>query len=120
MKYLIIPAALEESVRLLETGPDGAGLEALQALVGGYLESIEFPALDVAGYVNKEGKTLGLPVNERATRLWRQAWQGEREVIDYLCGNVIIFAGVDEEGDERGLSEVQLADLHERIAKMEA
>jgi hypothetical protein len=46
---------------------DGNDLEAMQALVGGWLEG--FPLLDAQALVNEEGKLSGLQPNVLATRL---------------------------------------------------
>lgn len=47
-----------------------AGLDDLQALVGGYIQTIPYPGRrDVVPYFNEDGKLHGLPPNARATQL---------------------------------------------------
>lgn len=71
-------------------------LEAMQALVGGYVEAVD---VTVAGHectiwLNEEGKLRGMPPNALATQL-----AGTRLLIgDYIAGDVIVTGGVGSEG----------------------
>jgi len=42
--------------------------------------------------MNEEGKLLGLPVNEQATKLWRETFTKDKYLFgydDFVCGPVI-------------------------------
>lgn len=89
----IIPADGEKAAeeRKLTTFPS---LEELQGLVGGYIERVpSFGSVDMIAYCNEEGKNNGLPINERATRLWKRF---EPRVTDHLVGDVIFLSGDQE------------------------
>ncbi|TYL51179.1 DUF3846 domain-containing protein [Agromyces mariniharenae] len=45
-------------------------LEDYQAVVGGWIEPVDIPALGVTIYVHEEGRLLNLPFNSRASFLW--------------------------------------------------
>lgn len=65
-------------------------LEAMQALVGGYIQAI-YPYKDLVALVcNEEGKLLGMEPN-------RALWDPEtNEMLDVICGTFFI-CGVGEE-----------------------
>lgn len=69
------------------------GLEQLQTMVGGYIETLEFriPGRGVrfVGVFDEEGKPKDLPVNELATR----EFMAERSCLagDYLAGTVLLL-----------------------------
>lgn len=83
-------------VKALIVRPDGTTLhrlihptlEALQALVGGWIELV-FVTHGVYAYVNEEGKIDGFPANPKATRL------AGREGVDLLVGTVV-FVGLKD------------------------
>lgn len=60
-------------------------LEELQRFVGGHIEIFTLDGKEVM-VINEEGKLKGLPVNVRATRLFRQ-FHG---VGDYIVGDALI------------------------------
>ncbi len=73
-------------------------LQDMQALVGGPIEPIphmDYRAVDegnkthVAAYGNEEGRRLGLPPNEMATRMWRKSAVTD----EILVGTVLFFWG---------------------------
>lgn len=80
------------SVIPLEIG-ERPGLEQLQTMVGGYIETLEFriPGRGVrfVGVFDEEGKLKNLPVNELATR----EFMAERSRLagDYLAGTVLLL-----------------------------
>jgi hypothetical protein len=89
-------------VKALIVRPDGTmlhrlihpTLEALQALVGGWIELI-FVTHGVYAYVNEEGKLLDLPANHQATYL------AGLEGVDLISGTVV-FVGF-KDGEETDL-----------------
>lgn len=59
-------------------------LEELQAVVGGYIEIADMG--DEFMVLNEEGKLLNLPLNERATALYKKkVYAG-----DYIVGDVLV------------------------------
>lgn len=68
-------------------------LEQAQKIVGGYVEGITFPNNDYL-IVNEEGKLNGLPLNVKATKLWRETFTKENCVFgydDFVVGNAILI-----------------------------
>ena len=64
----------------------GTSLEAMQAIVGGYIQAV-YPWEDPAAIVcNEEGKLLGLPLN----RALYMEENGERMIYDILAGTAFI------------------------------
>ena len=55
-------------LKIINTVEDEPTLESAQEFVGGMVQGIEFPNGDYM-IMNEEGKLLGLPVNEEATKL---------------------------------------------------
>lgn len=88
---LLVPADADRPISVVY--PDG--LAALQRLVDGRIQSIPFPGRDdVVPYMNEEGKTIGLPVNDRATRLLAGAiFPG-----DLVVGDVVL-TGLGADGE---------------------
>ena len=75
------------------------GFEAFQKIVGGNIELIggfETYEGKPAGLAlcNEEGKLKGLPINQKATRAWRDALGFDPG--DILVGDVVIITGDDE------------------------
>lgn len=66
VKALVIPTAESEPITEFEVNK----LEDYQAVVGGWIEPVDIPALGVTVYVNEEGLLRQLPFNSRATFLW--------------------------------------------------
>ena len=78
---------------------EGLGLETLQALVRGRIETV--PAALSEGWsgedgviptliVNEEGKLIGLPYNDVATDV-------SALLYDYICGNAVLLGARGEE-----------------------
>lgn len=61
VKALVIPAAEDEQITECEVDR----LEDYQAMVGGWIEPVDIPALGVTVYVHEEGLMLYLPFNPR-------------------------------------------------------
>lgn len=66
VKTVYIPVDTDEEVEVREA----EDVEALQAAVGGWLEAIDVPSLDITIYINEEGRVRHLPFNSRASFLW--------------------------------------------------
>jgi hypothetical protein len=63
----------------------GFELAELQKLVGGYIECAHFGNEGKFFVVNEEGKLLGLPYNEEATKIY-----AEHHPNDYIVGNALL------------------------------
>jgi hypothetical protein len=72
-------------------------LDSLKELVGGWIEYIHIDA-DHHGYVNEEGRLLGLPPNLRATLLWQESGH----FSDCLVGPLIILGSRNAKGRNNG------------------
>lgn len=94
-KALIIPADEDQPICIKNV----EGLEAYQAIVGGYIEMVSLTLTlagekcDVALFCNEEGKLSGLPLNRRATEMARIPG-------DFLVGDVFLVGPPDDEGNE--------------------
>ena len=68
-------------------------LKEAQAYVGGYVEGIHFPNGDYL-IVNEEGKLMGLPLNEQASKLWKDTFDNDNYITgrdDFVVGNAILI-----------------------------
>ena len=77
--------------QIIEDSKHEPGLKSAQQFVGGMVQGIEFPNGDYM-IMNEEGKLLGLPVNEQATKLWRETFTKDKYLFgydDFVCGPVI-------------------------------
>ena len=79
--------------KIIEDSKDEPTLESAQEFVGGYVEGIPFPNGDYL-IVNEEGKLMGLEVNEKATKLWRDTFDNDNYITgrkDWVAGNAILI-----------------------------
>lgn len=53
----------------LSTSTETPTLSALQQAVGGYVEAIDLPVGDLIAWLNEDGMTLNLPINDAASDL---------------------------------------------------
>lgn len=67
-------------------------LEALQSIVGGWIDCVRSENHPVVGYVNDEGLLLGLPINPVATAFFGRI----------LVGDAVLFGAHDEDGEYDG------------------
>ena len=68
-------------------------LKEAQAFVGGYVEGISMPNGDYL-IINEEGKLIGLPVNEQASKLWKDTFDNDNYITgrdDFVVGNAILI-----------------------------
>ncbi len=61
-------------------------LEEMQSIVGGYIELVELNETDTM-VLNEEGKLEGLPINIKATGLFRSHYPNSNDII---VGNVLV------------------------------
>ena len=80
-------------LKIIDNVKDEPDLESAQAFVGGYVEGISFPNGDYL-IVNEEGKHMGLDLNEKATKLWRDTFDNDNYITgrkDWVAGNAILI-----------------------------
>jgi hypothetical protein len=80
-------------LKIINTVEDEPTLESAQEFVGGMVQGIEFPNGDYM-IMNEEGKLMGLPVNEPATKLWRKSFTKDKYIFgydDWVAGPVILI-----------------------------
>ena len=105
----VIPA--DDSLPIT-TATGAPGLADYQKAVGGYIETV--PDIDAYEgrpavlFCNEEGRINGLPLNARATKVWKDALNfDKRPAGDFwyepeLYGNVIVVEGEDDDEEEVG------------------
>ena len=80
-------------LKIITDSKDEPTLESAQKFVGGYVEGISFPNGDYL-IVNEEGKLMGLEVNEKATKLWRDTFDNDNFITgrkDFVVGPAILI-----------------------------
>jgi len=68
-------------------------LKSAQDFVGGYVEGITFPNGDYL-IINEEGKLMNLPLNSKATALWRATFDNDNYITgrdDFVVGPAILI-----------------------------
>ena len=79
--------------KIIEDSKDEPDLKAAQDFVGGYVEGIQFPNGDYL-IINEEGKLIGLPINEQATKLWKETFDNDNFITgrnDFVVGPAILI-----------------------------
>jgi hypothetical protein len=109
MRVAIIPADDNEPVTFKDIE---STLKEYQKIVGGYIEAVRLrdrPGLSVAMdyYINEDGLGMGLPFNPRATLLYELSFK----MRGLIVGDAVCIGGVDEEGIDVGLNEIQESHL---------
>lgn len=94
VKALVIPASEGEPITECEVNK----LEEYQAVVGGWIEPVDIPALGVTVFVHEEGLMLSLPFNPRATFLWWYFVPEARQKA-MLVGPALVTGLPDRSGD---------------------
>ena len=80
-------------LKIIENVKDEPDLKAAQDFVGGYVEGIPFPNGDYL-IINEEGKLIGLPINEQATKLWKETFDNDNFITgrnDFVVGPAILI-----------------------------
>ena len=80
-------------LKIIENVKDEPDLKAAQDFVGGYVECIPFPNGDYL-IINEEGKLIGLPINEQATKLWKETFDNDNFITgrnDFVVGPAILI-----------------------------
>lgn len=108
MKALILRT--DNTVVVEQDNNEVVAYATLSSAVGGYIEAVALPS-GMTLWVNEDGKNLGLPVNEYATRLFVSAYGA----TDIIVGNAIVTGGVDDEGNDLGLTDEEIDALTNEI-----
>ena len=80
-------------LKIITDSKDEPTLESAQKFVGGMVQGVEFPNGDYL-IVNEEGKLMGLEVNEKATKLWRDTFDNDNFITgrkDFVVGPAILI-----------------------------
>ena len=80
-------------LKIINNVKDEPDLKAAQDFVGGYVEGIPFPNGDYL-IINEEGKLIGLPINEQATKLWKETFDNDNFITgrnDFVVGPAILI-----------------------------
>ena len=80
-------------LKIITDSKDEPTLESAQEFVGGMVEGVSFPNGDYL-IVNEEGKLMGLDLNEKATKLWRDTFDNDNFITgrkDFVVGNAILI-----------------------------
>lgn len=99
-----------------ETDRIDGSLASMQAIVGGYIQAVDFGAAgaDATLWLNEEGKLAGLDTNAMATGLvGHRLFAGDR-----IVGDVFITGGTDDEGESLGLSNAQVDAIINKLAEI--
>lgn len=95
-------------MKLIRIDPNGSvalcngDSKSIREAVGGHIELVGMGDKH-CGYLHEEGKLIGLPVNEIATRVWCLLNSIPfEETPDILVGPVVIFGTLDENGEPDG------------------
>jgi len=80
-------------LKIIENVKDEPTLKSAQQFVGGWVEGITFPNGDYL-IINEEGKLMGLPINEQATKLWKETFDNDNFITgrnDFVVGPAILI-----------------------------
>ena len=67
--------------------------QAVSDFVGGMVEAVHFPNGDLL-LLNEEGKLMGLPLNEEASKLWSETFDNDNYITgrnDFVVGPAILI-----------------------------
>lgn len=107
MKGLVIPADVNEPVRVIDLNAGDGSLANLQREVGGYVDVQAHDVGDI--WLNDEGRLIDLPVNPRINYwlLHESDWakQGLADERTIMYGDVVFTGRPDSEGDITAVSD---------------
>ena len=67
--------------------------KAVSKFVGGMVECVQLPNGDLL-LLNEEGKLMGLPLNEKASKLWKDTFDNDNYITgrnDFVVGPAILI-----------------------------
>jgi len=81
---------------------------AISSAVGGMIQAVPLDDSDMMLWCNEEGKLIGLPYNESATKVWVKYW-GKTDV---MVGDCVITGGIDWDSElTKGLTPAQVIQI---------
>jgi len=78
--------------KIIENKKDEPQYKEVSKFVGGMVECVQFPNGDLL-LLNEEGKLIGLPLNEEATKLWKATFDNDNYITgldDFVVGPSIL------------------------------
>jgi len=101
MESLAILAKADGNVEVVDFDESNSYNTIKEATGGGLIDRVHMSSLDVDVWIDDEGKLVENPTpNSLGTVLW----VNEYGMTDFICGDIIITGGVDDEGNTLGLS----------------
>ena len=82
-----------EQFKLITDKKDEPDYKAVSKFVGGMVEVVTFPNGDLL-LLNEEGKLMGLPLNEKASKLWKETFDNDNYITgrnDFVVGPAILI-----------------------------
>ena len=79
--------------KLITDKKDEPDYKAVSKFVGGMVECVSFPNGDLL-LLNEEGKLMGLPLNEKASKLWSETFDNDNYITgrnDFVVGPAILI-----------------------------
>ena len=79
--------------KMIVNKKDEPDYKAVSKFVGGMVECVTFPNGDLL-LLNEEGKLMGLPLNEKASKLWKDTFDNDNYITgrkDYVVGPAILI-----------------------------
>ena len=82
-----------EQFKLITDKKDEPDYKAVSKFVGGMVEVVQFPNGDLL-LLNEEGKLMGLPLNEEASKLWKETFDNDNYITgrdDFVVGPAMVI-----------------------------
>jgi hypothetical protein len=79
--------------KIITDKKDEPDYKAVSKFVGGMVEVVSMPNGDLL-LLNEEGKLMGLPVNDKASKLWRDTFDNDNYITgrkDFVVGPAILI-----------------------------
>ena len=79
--------------KIITDKKDGPKYAEVKDFVGGMVECVTFPNGDLL-LLNEEGKLMGLPLNEKASKLWKDTFDNDNYITgrdDFVVGPAILI-----------------------------
>ena len=82
-----------EEFKIITDKKDEPKYPEVKEFVGGMVEAVHFPNGDLL-LLNEEGKLMGLPLNEKASKLWSETFDNDNYITgrnDFVVGPAILI-----------------------------
>ena len=82
-----------EEFKIITDKKDEPKYPEVKEFVGGMVEAVTFPNGDLL-LLNEEGKLMGLPLNEKASKLWSETFDNDNYITgrnDFVVGPAILI-----------------------------